>query len=331
MINVILWPLISIVLWLLLAGFFSGAETGLYSINKFRLGAKAVGGDGNALRLRRLLSRPGDLICTLLVGANLSIYAATAQCTGLIDSLGGWPSRMLPAIITTVVLTPAVLVLAEMIPKEVFRRRSETLPYSVSRSILVFSTVFKLPVFLLGGVVTALEKGLGLNWKKEALLFSRQDLADLISVGAREGVISPYQADMAHRIMKLKRVKLNDVMIPLQRITMVEEDTSVDTFLDMAEGRRHSRIPVFDMNRTNIIGAVNIFDIFYWPERGKTVTDYVEPLITMPRDTIVSNALTMLQKEKRVMALVVDDENIPAGVVTIKDLVEEIAGELPDW
>lgn len=325
-----LWSFVSIAFWLILAAFFSGTETGMYSLNRFRLGTRAEGGDADALRLQGLLARPGDLICTLLVGTNLSIYIATAQCTALVDCLGRWPNRVVPAIVTTVAMSPLVLIFAEMIPKELFRRRSETLPYDVSRSVRVFSIVFRPPVLLIRGIVGVLERGLGLSKEKEDLFFGRQELADLISVGAREGVISSHQADMARKIMKLHKVKLGNVMIPLDRITMIEQSASVQTLLDVAEGRRHSRIPVFDRIRTNVTGVANIFDVFYEPERGETVSDYVEPLMRLPHETLTSHALPALQREKRVMALV-EDDGVPVGVVTIKDLVEEIAGDLSDW
>lgn len=327
----VLWTAASIILWLLVAAFFSGTETGMYSVNRFRVGTRAEGGDADAMRLQGLLSRPGDLVCTLLVGTNLSIYIATVQCTGLVDWLGEWSNKMIPAVITTVAMSPVVLILAEMIPKEIFRRRAGTLPYAVSRSVRIFSIIFRPPVVLLRGVVSVLEWVLGIGRESEDLLFSRQELADLIAVGAREGVISPYQADMAGKVMKFRGVKLADVMIPMDRVTMVEKNTSVRTFLDMAKGRRHSRIPVFDRARSNVVGVVNIFDVFYEPERGRTVADYVELPVTLPRDTLASQALLALQRKKRVMALVVDGPDAPAGVVTIKDLVEEIAGDLADW
>ncbi len=190
--------------------------------------------------------------------------------------------------------------------------------------------IFRLPVFLVLSAAGVLERVLGLSGEKKELFFSRQELADLISVGAREGVISSHQADMARKVMKLHKVKLGDVMIPLDRLTMIEKNASVQTLLDVAEGRRHSRIPVFNRTRTDVTGVVNIFDVFYEPDKGKTVSDYVEPLMRLPRGTFTSHALPALQKEKRVMALV-EDDGVPAGVVTIKDLVEEIAGDLSDW
>jgi putative hemolysin len=330
MTGYVIWALVSIVFWLMLESFFSGTETGMYSLNRFRLGARAEGGDADALRLQKLLSRPGNLICTLLLGTNLSIYVATAQCTNLMDSLTVWSNPMIPAILTTVVMSPLVLVFAEMTPKELFRRRADTLPYDVSRSVKVLSVAFKIPVLVIRGIVSVLERWLGLSGEKEDLLFSRQELVDLISVGAKEGVISSHQADMARKVMKLHKVKLGDVMTPLDSITMIEQNASVQTLLDVADGRRHSRIPVFAKIKTDIVGVVNIFDVFYEPDRGQNVSDYVEPLIRLPRETLTSYALAALQKKKRVIVLV-EGDGVPVGIVTIKDLVEEIAGDLSDW
>lgn len=326
-----MWSVISIFFWLVVAAFFSGVETGMYSLNRFRLGARAKEGDGNAERLQRLLGRPWDLICTLLLGTNISIYVMTMECTRLINAVNVWPSRMLPALVTTVVLSPLVLVFAEMIPKAAFRRRSELLPYAASRAVAFFTVLLRVPVVALRSIVALVERMLGMEERGGELLFSREQLADLITVGAREGSISDYQADMARKVMRLNRVRLSDVMMPLERVTMVEEDTSLETFLNMAEGRRHSRIPVFDRTRENVVGVVNIFDLFYEPEKGTDVSAYVTQVIRMKSDTLTVIALKALQAKKRVMALVVDSNDVPVGIVTVKDLVEEIAGELGDW
>jgi putative hemolysin len=327
----ILLTAMAIVFWLAMAGFFSGAETGMYSVNRFRLSARVTDRDRDAIRVHDLLSRPADLIIALLIGTNLSIYAATAGCTRIFRDLLpiGW--EMLPAILTTVVMAPIVLVFAEMIPKEIFRRRPWLLPYSTSRAVNIFTVLFKLPVIVLKAFVVIVERAAGVNGEAMNPFFGRQQLADLILVGADEGVISPHQADMARKVMKLGKVKLKDVMIPVKELTMVERGTSVDSFLSIAEKRRHSRIPVFEKSRTNVVGIVNIFDVFYDPERGSTVGDYVEPVIRLSDSLSASHALPVLQREKRIMALVVDGAEKPAGVVTVKDLVEEIAGDIADW
>ncbi len=321
----------AIIFWLALAGFFSGAETGMYSLNRFRLSARVTERDPDAMRVHDLLAKPADLIIALLIGTNLSIYAATAGCTGIFRGLLPAGSEMLPAILTTVVMSPIVLVFAEMIPKEIFRRRPWLLPYSTSRAVKVFTILFRLPVIVLRAFVLIVERAAGMNTEAMNPFFSRQQLADLIVVGADEGVISPHQADMARKVMKLGKVKLKDVMIPLRNLTMVERGTSVESFLSIAGKRRHSRIPVFEKNRTNIVGAVNIFDVFYQPDKGRTVRDYVEPVIHLSDQLSPSHALPVLQREKRIMALVVDGRERPVGIVTVKDLVEEIAGDLADW
>lgn len=327
----ILLTIMGIVFWLAMAGFFSGAETGMYSLNRFRLSARVTEGDPDAIRVHDLLAKPADLIVALLIGTNVSIYAATAGCTGIFRDVLPVGSEMLPAILTTVVMSPVVLVFAEMIPKEIFRRRPWLLPYSTSRAVKLFTILFRAPVLVLKALVVIVERTAGMNDESMNPFFSRQQLADLIVVGADEGVISPHQADMARKVMKLGKVKLNDVMVPLNKLTMVERDTPVDSFLSIAAKRRHSRIPVFEKNRTNIIGAVNIFDVFYQPDHGRTVSDYVEPVIRLSHKLSASHALPVLQREKRIMALIVDDNDHAVGIVTVKDLVEEIAGDLADW
>lgn len=238
---------------------------------------------------------------------------------------------MLPAILTTLVLSPIVLVLAEMIPKEIFRRRPWRLAYTTSRAVRVFGVLLKAPVVVLRVFVMLIEGVLGIKDENADLFFSRQQLADLIDVGVHEGAISSEQADMARKVMKLRKVPLSDVMIRLDRVTMVEQSATVERFLDIAEKRRHSRIPVFDKTRENVVGIVNIFDTFYEPERGGIVKDYCEEAVRVRDNMTPAHALPVLQHRKRVMALVVDENDRPVGVVTVKDLVEEIAGDLADW
>ncbi len=318
--------------WLFLSAFFSGIETGLYSVSHVRLGRRISDGkDTRAAWLHRLISRPTTAIMAVLIGTNVSVYMATASATQLMLEGMGETLKTIVPLVTTLVMTPVIFVLSELVPKQMFRRHAESLTYAGARPMCLFMfavyplitavKVFLLPLRLL----------LGSGTERSWLYMSRSRMLGMVAAGREKGVVEDYQVEMVKKALRFRHVPVRDVMVPWDDVSMVDADASIETLLGIARNRRHSRMPVFRRITTEIVGVVNIFEVLYHPDRGETVGDYIEEAVFVKEDESILSVMRSLQGACRVMAVVLGGDGKPAGIVTVKDLVEEISGELSDW
>ncbi len=179
------------------------------------------------------------------------------------------------------------------------------------------------------GVMAALNRLFG-KPPEPAWALSPQRLQYFLTEGAREGVLSAQQNKIAGNIMRLATVKVRDVMIPLDQVCMVPLTADPEAVRLAASERAHSRLPVYDGDRANIRGVLNLID-FLAAEGRPVVAELVRPLIRISQDLSIDLALIQLQRRRQVMAAVVDESDRALGLATVKDMVEEVVGELHEW
>ena len=169
------------------------------------------------------------------------------------------------------------------------------------------------------------------NVSKRTAIFTPYRLGFFIREGVEEGIISSYQDMMARNIMKLGSIPIKKIMIPLKRTAMVSHDTSAKQIKVFAKNVRFSRIPVFKGSKSNIIGVINLFDFLSVGTEKSTISDFLKDTECLNAETLIDDALVRMQKMKQRIAIVTNKDNESIGIVTIKDLVEEIVGELMAW
>jgi CBS domain containing-hemolysin-like protein len=316
-----------LIIFILLSSYFSGIEIAVYCINRVRLQYRVERGGRRAKIVKRLLDDPQALICTILIGNNIVNYLAAATFTGMISS--SYPKAN-PELIATLILAPIMLVFAEAVPKGICQRKADTFLYTASPSVRFFSQLFYPLVYILKGVnkiPQMLFKGL----RRKAPVFTPYRLGFFISEGAEEGIISGYQDTMAKNIMELERIPIKNIMIPLKKAALVSYDGNADLINAMAKRVRFSRIPVYKGAKNDIVGIINLFDFLSTGTEKSKVNDFLKVAEYLEAETPTDDALIKMQKAKQRMAIVVDKDNKAIGIVTIKDLVEEIVGELMVW
>ena len=306
--------------------FFSGMETGVYRLNRIRLRHRAEQGRPDAVRISRLIRNPQALVCTTLAGTNLSVYVSTAICTAMMVGLVGDDYAELAA---TLVLAPLLLVFAEALPKSMFQAHANVLVYKLSWLLQVGAWVL-LPISTLLRGVTWVSTQIFGQAPARPWSLSEERLRYFLTEGAREGVLSPQQDAMARNIMALATVKVQQVMIPEEGVKMVPIDASLEDLRRAAAEHPHTRLPVYEADRHRVIGAVNLID-FVCAEGEPSVAELVRPLPRVSAERTIDEALVQLQKRRQVMSVVADSEGRAIGIVTMKDLVEEVAGELYEW
>jgi CBS domain containing-hemolysin-like protein len=326
---------IPVLCFLALEAFFSGSETAIISANKMRLKALADRGDSRAKLASRLLKRPERLLGTTLVGTNIAVVTGTTLAAvvaaSLLRSSYGVGRTDLESTITTLIMTPLILIFGEIIPKSVCRARANSIALTIS-PLLRWASVVLYPIVTF---VTKIASSFALVLSRRSVgkkpSTVMEELRLLARLSEKEGLLRPQQRKMIYSIFDLERQTVASTMVPLVDVVSIEKNTSLEEFYDKVTETRFSRFPVYEGRIDNIVGIVNVLDVLYSIDRTADVSPFVhEDIIYFPESKHITTSLHELQNGRYPMAIVVDEYGGVVGLVTIEDLVEEIVGEIRD-
>jgi CBS domain containing-hemolysin-like protein len=323
----ILWALL--VAGIALSALCSGFETGMYALNPVRLRARVEAEPGGAARrVQALLARREELLVGLLIGNNIANYMATAAVV-LLFVHAGWRQHQAESY-TTLLLTPIVFVFGEMVPKNLFRVNADRQVYrwaGLVRTMLLILRATGL-VALVRGIVALPARQFRSASPAEAL-GSRDAVRSMLLETAATGTLTPFQAEVADNVLGISAVTLRNVMVPLARVVMISDNYTHAEFVRLAQHFTFSQVPVFARaERSRLLGVVNIDEGLLRPAEGWTPAALMRPIVALDVTLPVMRALTTLREHRALMGAVVDASGRAVGIVTIKDIVEEIVGEL---
>lgn len=323
--------------FLVLSGFFSGMETGIYVLDPLRYHVRVKQGDREASMLVRLLRRKSDLVTALLVGTNISLFMVTTYATKVTGHFYPGADLVSTALLTSAFTTVAVLIFAEMLPKNIYRKRANTLVYSSVRAFYFANLLFMPFVKALSVLTGVVNFVFGRRGTLEDEFLTRKALAHHLTGESGRATLTQSQMEMVRNIMQLPVKNLLTAMIPLRDTVVVSESATRGEVIDLIREKRFSRVPVYSGARTNIVGVLNVFDLFYktagsgGADNGQSIKDFVRPVPSILRSARIDEALVMLREAKLPMGLVVGPKKEVLGIVTIKDLLDEITGEMGAW
>ena len=316
------------VLLIALEGLFSGSETGFYCLNRLRLRFRLTHGWRGAAQVQRLNHRPQLAISTMLIGTNISVYLATVLCAqklrefGVVERTDFYSSLIMP---------PLLLIFAEIIPKTLFQRHADSLMYRTAWVLNVFKALFFPLLVVLRGMLALLRLAAGRRSFQAGDVVTAEKLRFFMSEGTALGVLSEYQQAMADNILRVKSLGVRTAMVPLEQVVMVGEDASLQELKQTLRDHRFSRLPVYGGERESITGAVNVIDVLSAGEGVGSVQALTRDVMRLDATVSVAEALYALQRARGQMAVIVGEGGEAEGIVTVKDLVEEIVGELRAW
>jgi CBS domain containing-hemolysin-like protein len=321
------------VIWLLVfAGFetldalYSGMETGVYLLNKVRLDLHAEAGGPQARLLRRLLRQFDKLLAVLLLGTNISRFMATFAIS-VMFVMGGAGRHA--EWYTMLVATPALFVIGDAVPKQVFQRLSGRAVYALS-GLLRVSEVLLTWTGLLPLVrgISGLMLRLAHRRGGAVRPLEHAGLHAVIAEGRASGLLTQFQSVMAERVVRIAGVTCRDVMIPLSKAAAASCEVSGEQLAGLIQGHDFSRLPMLD-EAGQVAGILDIYDVLA-AEEPRRPRQAMTPPTVLPGDMPVTDALYQMQRAHAAMAVIADDGR-HVGIVTLKDLVEEIVGELAAW
>jgi CBS domain containing-hemolysin-like protein len=319
------WVIVAVAVGCLFAtGLFSGSETGLYSLSRLRVESDARAGRSRARLIRRLLEDETSLLATILIGTNIFIELLSRSTSLLADDFGvarGWRE-----LVVTAVLTPIVFFFGELFPKDLFRRRPHAL-VGATAPVIALCKGFFLPMTLpVRGLAWAIERSLGISSEALARAQGREGVLELLHESQRSAV--PHVERMARNVLDLRGLAVSRVMLPWGKVEhLVRGSDPAKLYRQIAQAP-YSRLPVVD-EQGSVVGYVHQLEAL---AAGPTVPfdRHLRPLLSLEPGVSLDRALTLMRANGQRAALV-GPTSKPLGLVTLKDIVEEISGELARW
>jgi CBS domain containing-hemolysin-like protein len=322
---------------LIASGVFAGAEIGIFSISRVRLRLRTARKERRALLLNEWLREPTYALEGLLILQNIANFVFAAIVTRVFSSWGfGHTGEMLLSI---AVVEPMILIFADIMPKDLFHTYADRWIY---RLVPVLKWMFRLLTWVgLLPLVNVLSRMsmwvVGASKNPPAATGPRTEILTLFEESAATGVLTGTQQDLVQRALRLGRISVREVMIPWNRVVGAPSRISNDGFRAMVRRYNVSRMPVLGNSTTEVLGIIDVIDALSPRPSADGVaapfkiTNYVHPAMTLIGEQSVRSAITLMQRARQTVAIVVDRHGRAIGLVTMKDLIEELVGDLENW
>lgn len=322
----LVWLSLSLILLLALSAFFSGSETALMTMNRYRLRHQAEQGHRGAILARRLLERPDLLIGLILLGNNFVNIMASSLATVIALELFGEGAIAIAAGLLTLV----VLIFSEVTPKTLAALHPEPIAYAAAYVYTPLLRVMRPVVWAVSVITNGLLRGLGV--RPDATPTQALSQEELRTVVNEAGAMIPARSqEMLLAILDLERATVEDIMIPRNEVEGLDLADPEDEIASAIERTRYTVLPVFDGGLDNVIGVVRarnaVAALHAEGALRERLREVVKPSYFVPEGTRLYQQLLNFQRTKRRLALVVDEYGDFKGLITLADLLEEIVGE----
>lgn len=320
--------LVILVALLFLSSFFSSAETALTTVSKLRIRSLAEEGKKRASTVLRLIEDPANMLSAILIGNNIVNLSASSLATSVaLDKFGSNG-----AAIATGILTLLVLIFGEITPKRLATQNNEKMALAYAPIILTLTRLLT-PVIL---IVNKLSYGFMLLCRidpnAKATPITESELRTVVDVSHEEGVIESEERQMITNVVDFGDSLAKDVMVPRIDMAFANLEMGYDDLMETFRANKYSRMPVYSENRDNIVGIINLKDLFFY--EGDKQEFQVENCLREPFFTYefkkTSELLNEMRKDHISIAIVLDEYGATAGLITLEDLLEEIVGEIRD-
>ena len=310
---------------ILVSGFFSGSETGLMSLNRYRLRHLADQKNKAAMRAFRLLQKPDKLIGLILLGNNFVNILASAIATIIGIRVFGEAG----VLVATIILTIVVLVFAEVTPKTLAAMHPEK--YALPATLILEPLLRLLYPFVWFVNLSSkiIFKIFGIRSTSDHDKLSSEELRIVVNEAAT--MIPKGHQKMLLSILDLEKITIDDIMIPRSEIVGINLDDEWSDIIKQLADTQHTRLPVYEGGINHVIGIIHIRRaVRFFHMEDATKDDFrkiIREAYFVPSGTPLNTQLLNFQHEKRRNAMVVNEYGDILGLVTLEDILEEIVGE----
>lgn len=262
--------------------------------------------------------------------------AAIESLKPVFQTIPFWPFESYGEIISigivVIIISYAMLVLGELVPKSLAMRYAERLACFSARPIDFLSRISSFFVRLLTGSSNIMLRPFGAKGIEDVAFISEEEIKYFIREGKTKGIFEETEEALIHGVFEFADTMVKDVMIPKPKIIAIDIETPPERVLDFIVESGFSRYPVYKERLNHIVGILYNKDIFKVMEEKRPILlkDLVRPPYFIPETIMISRLLRELQRKRVHMAIVVNEHGDVSGLVTIEDLLEEIVGEIED-
>ena len=337
--------LILLFVLILANAYFAAAEIAFISLNDAKLDVQVKEGNKKAKSIKKILENPSKFLATIQIGITLagflsSAFASEAFASELAPILYGWMPfftvevwNSISIVLITIILSYFTLVLGELVPKRIAMKYYEKIAFGTVRVIRTIAIVASPFVKFLTFSTNVVSKLFGVSEIEEETV-TEEEIRMMVDVGEEKGAIDKEEKEMINNVFEFNDKVVSEIMVPRTEIYAVDMNLSISKVLEEItddDDFRYSRIPVYDETIDEIKGVVYIKDILLSTKnKNVKIKNLVKEAYYVPETKPLNELFNELRKNRKQIAIVVDEYGGTAGVVTMEDILEEIVGEIYD-
>ncbi len=335
--------IIILIILILINAFFASAEIAFISLNDAKIDIQAKEGNKKAKKIQNMLKNPSKFLATIQIGVTLagflsSAFASDTFADKLAPILNTWlPSvsistwKSISIIIITIILSYFTLVFGELVPKRIAMKYYEKVSFASIGVIKTISVITAPFVKFLTFSTNIVSKLFGVTGEEEDNV-TEEEIRMMVDVGEEKGTIEEEEKEMINNVFEFNDKFVSEIMVPRNKVFALDIDMTIAEVIEkLSEDMRYSRIPVYDENMDNIKGIIYIKDLLISNKnKNSKIKSLVKEAYFVSETKRVNELFQELRKDKKQIAIVLDEYGGTAGMVTMEDILEEIVGEIYD-
>jgi CBS domain containing-hemolysin-like protein len=320
--------LIVLFIIVIFSGFLSASETALGAVNKFRMRTLADDNIRGAKTASRLIEEPSKMLSALQISTSILNLSAAALATSLAADY--FQRKWIGIIIGIFVFF--FLLLVVITPKTISVLYAEKFALAVAAPVLFLTRLLTPLIFVMNKLSNGILLLLGIDPMEKPTPMTENELREILDFSHDEGVIETEERRMITNVVDFGDSLAKDVMVPRIDMAFANVDSSYDELVQAFAEDKYTRLPVYSESRDNVIGVVNLKDLFFYASNKEDfhINDIMRDAYFTYEFKKTSELLIEMRRDSIPMEIVLDEYGATAGLITIEDLLEEIVGEIRD-
>ena len=320
--------LIVLGLSLVLSGFFSGSEAALLSVRRARIRHLASTGSVGASRIARMVEHPEKFLPPILLGNNLVNTTAAALATAVAITLLNDQSQGI--LVATISVTTFLLIFSETIPKTLSARHAERVALAIVLPLQWIGWLLRPATFLLEWISRTVVSAFG-GTEGQNELITQEEIKAMVSMSRESGAVEVREEEMIRRVLDFSDRRVHTIMTPRPEVVWMELGTTFREFLAIYDQHYHTRFPVFEGDIDRVVGLVSVKDVIRAQAGGimsldDSVTQVMRTPYYAPETKLAWELFNEMRGGGHQLTIVIDEFGGVAGLVTLKQLMENVVG-----
>lgn len=332
-----------LIILILLNAFFAATEIAFISLNDAKIEKRAKDGDKKAKQINKMLKEPSKFLATIQIGITLAGFLSSAFASdAFADKLAPMLESIFPIgislwkgisiVIITIILSYFTLVFGELVPKRIAMKNHEKVA-DLTIGIVRFISIITAPfVKLLTVSTNFVSKIFGVNENEEETV-TEEEIRMMVDVGEEKGTIEEEEKELINNVFEFNDITVSEIMTHRTDIYAININDNIMEMLNELDEYKYSRIPIYEETIDDIKGILYIKDLFKYISIGKkniNIRDVMKEAYFVSQHKMINDLFKEMQKNKKQIAIVIDEYGGTAGIVTMEDIIEELVGNIFD-